>query len=168
MHEAFDLVRHNTYILLTVVASVEARPFRPMKKNALTMPVKNYKTDRAGYVCRIIRLTEASANHIREQCEDHGITLLTFYEGSALAYLKARKQGEQIPIVPTPFNTQFHVLTVRLSPPIFHQLDELSKSDGFNLGRILATMLTYGSSLLDTPDGRGHFIRSAEGLSDNS
>jgi hypothetical protein len=69
--------------------------------------------------------------------------------------------------VPTPFNTPFHVFTVRLSPPTFARLDELAREEGLNLGRILATMMMYGSALLDTPEGLRHFV-PPEGLTNKS
>lgn len=114
------------------------------------MAATKHKTDKAGKIARLVRLAKPDAERIRTACNSAGITLLSFYSTAAKAYLKARAQNTTIPITPTPTGVQFDVLTVRVDPSLFDELEAAANRDGVHLGRLLATTLIYGIDLVES------------------
>ncbi len=114
------------------------------------MAATKYKTDKHGKIARLVRLATPDAERVRAACNSAGITLLSFYTSAAKAYLKARAENTVIPITPTPTGVQFDVLTVRVSPGLFEELEAAATRDGVHLGRLLATALIYGVDLVES------------------
>ena len=109
------------------------------------MPREKYKADKHGKIARLVRFSVVDAERIREVSRSLGVSLVTFYEIAAKAYLAARAERDSPPPTPTPTGVQFDILTVRLDPKIFEELGAIASRDGVNIGRILATATNYGT-----------------------
>lgn len=117
------------------------------------MPREKYKADRHGKIARLVRFSVADAERIRGVSRSLGMSLVTFYEAAAKAYLAARAERVSLPPTPTPTGVQFDILTVRLDPKMFEKLGAIASRDGVHIGRVLATATNYGTTLAKLEKG---------------